>query len=73
MLDFINRFYLKYNTVIARERTKYEEERFWAAAARNIAPATLEEHKSGRYGIINGKTFFRTIIIGIPPINRING
>lgn len=73
MFDFIDRFYLKYNTKIARERTRYEEESFWAAAARSVAPATLDEHKSGRYVIENGNTFIRTMIIGVPPVDRISG
>lgn len=73
MLDFIDRLFLKYNTAAAREQTKLEQEYYWEAAARNIAPATLEEHKSGKYVIINGDTYKRCIIVGIPPVNRING
>jgi len=73
MLKFIDRFYLKYNTAVARARTKYEEEKFWGAAARSIAPATLEEHKSGKYVVVNGDTYKRCIIIGVPPADRING
>lgn len=73
MLDFIDRWYLKYNTAVSRERTRYEEEQFWASAARSIAAATLEDHKSGKYVVANGKTYIRTMIIGIPPTNRING
>lgn len=73
MLDFIDRFYHKHNTAIARERTAYEEESYWNAVARSIAPATIEEHKSGRYVIINGSTYKRCMIVGIPPIDRING
>lgn len=73
MLDFIDRWYLKYNTAVARERTRYEEERFWGSAARSVAAATLEDHKSGKYVIGNGNIYIRTMIIGIPPTNRING
>lgn len=73
MLKFIDRFYLKYNTAASRERTKLEEERFWESAARSIAPATLEEHKSGKYVIVNGDTYKRCIIVGVPPADRING
>ena len=73
MLKFIDRFFLKYNTAVARERTKQEEEMFWEAAARSIAPATIEEHKSGKYVIVNGNTYKRCIIVGVPPTDRING
>lgn len=73
MLDFIDRWYLKYNSAISRERTRYEEEQFWGAAARSIAPATLEEHKSGRYVIKNGITYIRTMVVGVPPVDRISG
>ena len=73
MLKCIDRFFLKYNTAVARERTKQEEEMFWEAAARCIAPATIEEHKSGKYVIVNGDTYKRCIIVGVPPTDRING
>ena len=73
MLKCIDRFFLKYNTAVARERTKQEEEMFWEAAARSIAPATIEEHKSGKYVIVNGNTYKRCIIVGVPPTDRING
>lgn len=73
MLDFIDRWYLNYNSRIARERTRLEEEKYWASAVRGIAPTTLEEHKSGSYIIINDKIYVKTFIIGIPPVNRING
>lgn len=62
----IDKFYSKYSTKFARERTKYEENEYWAAASRNIAPVTLEEHKNGKYLIINKKVYGRCIIVGVP-------
>lgn len=73
MLKFIDRFFLKYNTRMARERTKYEEEQYWGAAARCVAPATLSEHKNGKYLVLNNNIYKRTVILGIPPTDRING
>ena len=73
MLDFIDRFFLKYNTKVARERTKLEEEVFWSSVARGIAPVTLQEHKSGKYLIINDELYVSTIILGVPPSNQIGG
>lgn len=77
MLDFIdvwiNRQFRKYNTAEARARTQYEQELYWEAVARNVAPAAIKEDKSGDRVIINGSIYKRCVIVGIPPGDRING
>lgn len=40
--------------------------------SRNIAPVTIEEHKSGKYVVINGRDLARCIIVGVPK-DTING
>lgn len=62
----VDKYFSKYVSKHARERTKYEENEYWAAASRNIAPVTLEEDKKGRYIIINDTTLARCIIVGVP-------
>lgn len=58
---------------MARERTKFEKETFWNTAARSVSPVTIEEDKSGKWVKVNNHIKKRCIIIGIPPVNRING
>jgi len=72
MLDFIDKFYRKYHSRMAREQTKYENESYWNSAIRHITPVTIEEHRSGQYVIINKTKFARCIIVGIPP-HSLNG
>ena len=73
MLEFIDRLYWKHFSALAKERTKLEIEQYWSAVARNVAPSSIKEHHSGRYVLINGEKFIRTVIFGIPPSDRING
>ena len=72
MLKLIKQYYRKYNTAVARERTKFEDETYWNAAVRNIAPATIEEHNHGKYVIINSTDYVRCVIVGVPR-DTING
>lgn len=71
-MNLLHKIYRNYNTSVARKRTRIEESEYWQAAVRNIAPVTLEEHKSGKYVVINGDTVAECCIIGVPR-DTING
>ena len=73
MLGFIQRPLHKLQAALASERTNYENENYWASVARNVAPVTFEEHKGGKYVIVDGNIYKRTIAGGVPPLGRMNG
>ena len=62
----IDRFFSKTRHKYDRNRTIFELNNYWAAAARNIAPVTISEDKSGEFIRINKKTVACCIICGIP-------
>ena len=73
MLGFIQRPLHKLQAALASERTKYENEQYWGSVSRNVAPVTFEEHKSGKYIVVDGNIYKRTIVGGVPPLGRMNG